>query len=109
MAEEWKNRRLQPKPRVRGLDVRRMVPLSAHTRIATVRSKDTPYHYVVQVRTRNRRTGEDVFRTITVAEPERARIDSVLDKAADAVMESPVARREDIVSTRLIDAQRFRP
>lgn len=64
------------------------------------------YLYNVQVVTRDRRTGEEIFRQINVTEKDRSNLDDVLNSARDVIMDSPVSAREEFDRVELIGAFR---
>lgn len=108
MAIDWTKVRLKPVSSVRLLALNRPVPLRAFSNIKTVYDRTKPFQYIVQVHTRHKRTGEDIFRQITVTESERGNLDEILQDASDAIVNSPVAAREEYVGAEIIKAQRFK-
>lgn len=60
--------------------------------------------YHVQVVTTDKRTGEEIFRTINVAERERSPLNDILNSARDVIMDSPVSSREEFSRVELVSA-----
>ncbi|HEY6019219.1 MAG TPA: hypothetical protein VIY48_04750 [Candidatus Paceibacterota bacterium] len=108
MAIDWTKVRLKPVSSVRSLALSRPVPLRAFSTIKTVYDRTKPFQYIVQVQTRHKRTGEDIFRQITVTESERGNLEGILQDASDAIVNSPIASREEFVGAEIIRAQRFK-
>lgn len=86
--------------------------LSRDTRLAMAHFQRRPadsfqqkkYLYQIQVVTRDKRSGNEIFRMINVSERERSTLGSIEGAARDVIMESSVSAREDFVRTELVGA-----
>lgn len=64
------------------------------------------YLYHVQVVTRDKRTQDEIYRTINVTEKARSSLQDILNAARDVIMSSPVSSREEFDRTELVSAYR---
>lgn len=107
MSISWDKVKLRQTAALARLSNSRVVPLSQFRKVKTVRDTDKPFQYIVQIETSPKRGGDSIFRTITVSESNRGALGDILKDAADALMNSPIAARENLVEARIIKAQRF--
>lgn len=107
MATDNGPRRYRAQPGLASLPKSKPIPLINHRRLNFIRDTTKPYQYLVEVRTRNKRTREEITRYITIVDRKPVAPNDILSDAADAIMNSPVASREEPIGTKLIRASRY--
>lgn len=86
--------------------LRKNVPLAMSRFGTRARSsfQQKSYLYHVQVVTTDKRTGDEIYRTINVTEKQRSPLQDILNAARDVIMDSPVSSREEFSRVELVSA-----
>lgn len=100
--------RFRPMAGWKSLIKSRPLALNRFRKLNFISAKDRPFQYRVQVTTIDRRSQKPIYRTITISDDERRPISDVLQSAADAIMESPIAAREQFGQAEILSAARWR-